>query len=438
VSPRSSLFAILGVMALLSQGTWAMAQSSTGSVSERRRFERLADLGRLWGFVKFAHPALAYRDIDWDQALVRALPAVRAARSAEDYAAAVNSMLSALNDPLTRAAVVLSPDPGGRDPRPPTSSAPAVRAVNGAFVIDIAALARLELAGNAAEVMAADTKVTTESATAKGIVFDLRLQPGIDGMLVFTDNQHLRPLIGRFLNRSVVLGASRNRQHYGYPAQNGLQSGGYSSRLVTDAPGIIPGRSKAATALPIVLLVDGPALSAFADVIVGLNAAGLARVVEETASTDGRLIANVKLVEDVGVHVTTSEVVGPDGQVGVRPHLRVPREAMADRALDAAVGLVLAPPATTAGAAPPPLALQPARDKTYSEMTVPDANHRLLAEFRLWSVTRYSFPYADLMDRPWGDALVEFLPRFEAADRCSPIRRSSWRWRHGSRTCMSA
>jgi len=419
VSLKPFLSAILGAIALLSQGTWAVAQSSAESVSDRRRIERLADLGRLWGFVKFAHPALAYRDIDWDQALVRALPAIRAARSTEDYAAAVNSMLSALNDPLTRAAVAPSPDPGdgqGRDPRPPPSSAPPVRTVDGALVIDVAALARLELAGDAAEVMAADSKVTADSATAKGIVFDLRLGRGIGGMLAFTANQSLRPLIGRFLNRSVVLGASRHRQHHGYPAQNGLQSGGYSSRLVTDAPGIIAGRSKAATPLPIVVLADGPSLSAFADVLAGLKAAGLARVVEETESNDRRPLADVKLVEDVEVHVTTSEVVGPDGQVGVSRDLRVPREATADRPLDAAIGLVLAPPAIAAGAASPPFALQPARDKAYPEMTLPDADHRLLALFRLWSVTRYFFPYHELMDRPWGDALVEFLPRFEAAD----------------------
>jgi C-terminal processing protease CtpA/Prc len=388
-------------------------------MSERRRIERLADVGRLWGFVKFAHPALAYRDIDWDQALVRALPAIRAARSAEDYAAAINSMLAALNDPLTRAAVVPSPDPSGgqgRDPRLQASSAPPVRTVGGALVIDVAALARLELAGNAAEVMAADTKLTADSATAKGIVLDLRLQPDIEGMLVFMANVRLRPLIGRFVNRPVVLGAARSRQHYGYPAQNGLPSGDYASRLVTNAPGIIVGSSKAASALPIVLLADGPAQSAFADVLAGLKAAGLARVVEQTESNDRGLSANVKLVEGVEVHVTTSEVVAPDGQMGVFPDLRVPRETTADRALDAAVGLVLAPPATAAGAAPLPLALQPARDISYSEMTLPDADSRLLALFRLWSVMRYFFPYVDLMDRPWGEALVEFLPRFEAAD----------------------
>ena len=396
-----------------------MAQSSAEPVSDRRRIERLADLGRLWGFVKFAHPALAYRDIDWDQALLRALPAVRAARSAEDYAAAVNGMLSALNDPLTRATVAPSLNPGGgqaRDVRPPASSAPPVRTVDGALVVDATAFARLDLAGNAAEVEAADSKMTADRATAKGIVFDLRLRSGSDGMLRFIANQRVPVLIGRFLNRSVVLGASRSRQHHGYPAQNGLQSGGYASRLVTDAPGIIAGRDKAANPLPIVVLADGPALSAFADVVAGLKAAGLARVVEETGSDDGSLPANVELVESVEVHVTTSEVVAPDGQVGVRPDLRVPREATGDRALDAAVGLVLAPPAATAPAAPPPFALQPARDKAYPEMAPPDADHRLLALFRLWSVTRYFFPYAELMDRPWADAVVEFLPRFEAAD----------------------
>jgi hypothetical protein len=40
-------------------------------VDEALRINRLAGLCRLWGFVKYFHPALAYRtDIDWDAALV--------------------------------------------------------------------------------------------------------------------------------------------------------------------------------------------------------------------------------------------------------------------------------------------------------------------------------------------------------------------------------
>ena len=184
--------------------------------------------------------------------------------------AAVNGMLSALDDPLTRAAKAAPPRPHGGQERKstPRPSAGPVRTIDGVLVIDLAALA-----GNSAE--AAESKIAAESATAKGIVLDLRLQPNIDGMLAFLANLHLRALIGRFVDRPVVLGALRQREHYGYPAQSRLPSGGYASRLVTAAPGTITGRAKAATALPIVLLANARALASFADVLVGLKAAGL-------------------------------------------------------------------------------------------------------------------------------------------------------------------
>jgi hypothetical protein len=73
------------------------------SESEDSRIERLVSLCKLWGAVKYFHPYLAYReDIDWDAALVSALPKVNAANSAGEYAAAVQSMLLALGDPATR------------------------------------------------------------------------------------------------------------------------------------------------------------------------------------------------------------------------------------------------------------------------------------------------------------------------------------------------
>src|SRR5262245_13755397 len=64
---------------------------------------RLAALGRLWGVVKLRHPFLAYRtDVDWDAALVAAIPKVRSADDSASFAAAVGGMLAALEDPETR------------------------------------------------------------------------------------------------------------------------------------------------------------------------------------------------------------------------------------------------------------------------------------------------------------------------------------------------
>jgi hypothetical protein len=67
------------------------------------RVERLVGLCKLWGAVKYFHPYLAYRDdIDQDAALFAAIPKVSTANDASDYAAAVQGMLTALGDPVTR------------------------------------------------------------------------------------------------------------------------------------------------------------------------------------------------------------------------------------------------------------------------------------------------------------------------------------------------
>lgn len=71
--------------------------------------ERLTNVGKLWGEVRYLHPSLAYRDIDWDRAFVDAVPKVTAARAREDYRRAVDAMLAPLGDPLTRVIDVRQP-----------------------------------------------------------------------------------------------------------------------------------------------------------------------------------------------------------------------------------------------------------------------------------------------------------------------------------------
>ena len=63
---------------------------------------RLAGLARVWGRVKYVHPAMATSRIDWDAALVRAIPAVQNAGSDQAYRRAIASMLAELHDPVTR------------------------------------------------------------------------------------------------------------------------------------------------------------------------------------------------------------------------------------------------------------------------------------------------------------------------------------------------
>ncbi|HEY3454368.1 MAG TPA: hypothetical protein VGK64_07170 [Bryobacteraceae bacterium] len=74
---------------------------------------RLLATGKLWTTVKYFHPYLAYRDIDWDKALVDALPKIRSAATQAEYAAAVQSMLEVLKDPATHTGpAAASTEPG--------------------------------------------------------------------------------------------------------------------------------------------------------------------------------------------------------------------------------------------------------------------------------------------------------------------------------------
>lgn len=66
------------------------------------RIERLSGLFRLWGIVKFFHPYVVRGVVDWDAPLLKAIPKVEAAKTGDEFRAAVESMMAELQDPATR------------------------------------------------------------------------------------------------------------------------------------------------------------------------------------------------------------------------------------------------------------------------------------------------------------------------------------------------
>jgi hypothetical protein len=69
--------------------------------------QRITDAARLWSRVQWVHPALPDGRIDWDRALLDALPAIVAADDDAARAAALRRLL----DPLNDAAVRVGPAP---------------------------------------------------------------------------------------------------------------------------------------------------------------------------------------------------------------------------------------------------------------------------------------------------------------------------------------
>lgn len=61
--------------------------------------DRLIATAKLWAAVNYFHPYLADGKLDWDAALVRALPSIRSAGTPAAYAAGLRTLLDALHDP---------------------------------------------------------------------------------------------------------------------------------------------------------------------------------------------------------------------------------------------------------------------------------------------------------------------------------------------------
>jgi C-terminal processing protease CtpA/Prc len=87
-------FRCLPVATVLLAATHLFAASAKDLPSES---DRLLATARLWATVNYFHPYLAYRNIDWDGALIEALPRIRTATTPREYESALRGMLDRLH-----------------------------------------------------------------------------------------------------------------------------------------------------------------------------------------------------------------------------------------------------------------------------------------------------------------------------------------------------
>lgn len=383
--------------------------------AEDARIARLVGLARVWGAVKYFHPYLAYREIDWDRALVEIIPKVNAARTPREYQAAVNQMLSVLNDTSTRAEIETQATAAATSRMSVASTREPVRVENGVLVIDA-----MQVASTAARDRVAFSglvgKIGEAIPSAKAIVMDARGASKNDGVAAYFFNALLRQLLPQMLDTNVTLGSTRYRMHSGYQTQAGTGSGSYYSALINVAPETIAGQNTAKR-LPLVFIINDhtPAAS---DVLGGLQSANRAFVIQEgeRAQGPGGDALTMRLSDGISVRIRTSEAINPDGSNGFQPDAVVPESAGGETALREAMQAAQQNKAAQARrASVVSVTTQVSqRDNAYAEMAFPDSSYRLLALFRFWNVINYFYPYKNLIGESWETVLPRYIPKFEA------------------------
>jgi C-terminal processing protease CtpA/Prc len=388
--------------------------------------ERMAEVGRLWGTVRYLHPYLLDREIDWDAALVAALPRVAAVKSREEYAAAVQGMLDALGDPVTR---VLPPEGESAAPAPQPQAAaqagPALtrRLEDGTLVVDLGhAVQGMGFQDLLRSINAAFRDLSKEPA----LIIDLRGGPGAGGVAGETFTYVMGEIGDALVSRPCRAPGQRFVQRSGYQPQQGSTSGGYYAGFVTPAAqSFAPDPKAPAAAKRVVFLMNR--WSTLPPLAFALQANGDARIVAEGKIGDEALVATrmVPLEGGLSVQVRVSEILPMAGWPGVHADVELPElpaGGRPDAALTAAAvelkkdgwGKAAGSATGSTGTAPLPDAVfRP--DKTYPEMLAPDLAHRRLAVIRAWNVIHFFYPYLDLIG-DWDAVLPEFLVKMEKAE----------------------
>jgi C-terminal processing protease CtpA/Prc len=375
---------------------------------------RLSDLCRAWGAIKFLHPWSDTPQIDWDDALLRAMPEVESARDPDDMCAALNRMTSVLNDPLTRCEF----RPARAKAAPPGPSRPVdvrVEERQGLLAAILTcpweAYAYEHVFGNA--VGAAVEGV--ESADV--FIFDLRggRDPTDHDAGHWWQSYAVSQAISGLITADVPLGTRSRRYHAGYRPSSSLLGYSYHSGRQVQQADVLRARPGRHTGKPFVVIVDAAAYYS-AELLVGVQAAGVGQVVFAGANhtmVEREDEATLMLSSGVEVRVRASELVAPNGTVGFSPDASVK-----ENPLEAALGLLRAiPPATRATGSYTSLQrLSVGRPEHDYPADLPPRNLRLLALFRLWAVIDFFFPYKNLMDHPWEESLKRLIPVFLEAE----------------------
>jgi C-terminal processing protease CtpA/Prc len=367
--------------------------------------DRLVGLARVWAKAKFFHPYLAYKDIDWDAALVAAIPKVEAATSVAEYSAAVQGMLAVLHDPVTRMAATPA-----ASPVVPSSEVWLSTVAAGIVKVRIAGFASDSSGFLGMEQKAA--QVVQEAAKAAVLIIDLRTPRAFASGDVLEAFDAALPAIDEWP-------AERMLEHNGYATQEGATSGGYFSTFITTGAKFArSGRAHGASY--VVFLADSH--SVVPGVVFALQAAGRGTLVMRGALDEYHTVttADIEIPGKLVAYIRIGELVWgtPAADVTVT----------SDAALEAR-GLAIAKAAAAARPRAQPRkpvalpAMRPRVDLDYADAPYPSREHRLLAGIRLWAVLDTFSPYRYLAP-DWDDALREALPRLVEAPDVDAYRKA--------------
>lgn len=386
--------------------TTASAQSPAYTFDQ---VERVAKLSELYGHIKFFHPYLGYKPINWDSAFAAAAPLVAKAKTDEETVTAIRQLLTVLNDEATtvqrttKPAVTVKATPADSMQVYFTPDSTLVLKTNGYagasdFEQDIEKLGML----------------ASLLPKARAVLLDLRsnrpLSEYESGYFGYALNY---TGFERLLSADPFPTAGvRLRNHSGFVPESGNTSGGYWSGYYTISGQTIQPRQTSKNR-PLAILVNKDA--ALTPELFALRTRPHVQFYGTDTLSDTQLARTVSFPfsDSISVRFRTGELVNADGSIGLTGVQTIPAGNATEYVLDQLINPSPRPAVPTTGAAAPlPVTPPP---PVYSPDKFPALGYRLLAGAKIWSIIHYFHAYKDLMPTDWNASLRTAIGELAAA-----------------------
>lgn len=414
----------------------------------------LVNLCKLWGLIKYIHPYISYRNINWDEALLDVLPTfLKPEATSSEYLKGIVQLISHLKDFNTRVYCnqkivhMNSFDKEKEEtqkttlPQEPLSDTvqPSVERLHGDAVsfVSLTDHKQFEDWGKLKEM----TKLFQEvKDTSKAVVFDLRLKDDYFGRGTSNLGSMFQDAIRLFVNDPVVLPTTRQRICNGlvehqkaHPSITSIFTHGF---YTSEADVLYPVPQSSTQPIFMSFIVDKNTPSIIIDIAIAFQVRDLGTIVYTVDEGDyykyGGGSASVLTFEpgisstifpfpsnnlDIKVLIRQNERLNPDSTIGFRPDTILYKkntntQTVKEVALEHFLGTGLKSPKTQPHHI---YAVRKYEEDLYKD-ELPPLEVRILSLLRLWTAVNHFYPYKSLLDNEWEFELYNSIEAFKQAD----------------------
>jgi len=392
---RFSIIFILLIQFSFSQSTLTKEQNN-----------RLAQAGKLWGYIKYYHPYLQYRDISWDSAFAATVPDILEAKNEADYEKSIIKFLGVLKDPVT--AVI------HRHELTTAIKYPTFEITDSVMLITIWDCRSALYSDSTDKIF---NRAKSQLKKVRSVIIDLR--PDKETFLLndevpLEDIFENTELLSSLYKSSVTFPAIRTVTRNAFVTETPENNSNYQSLFLIRRLRSLTGDGD--RDIPVVFIINK--YSALPMEALALQSVGKAAIIQEEGSGEIGIVAAEKfyISDSFAIRTRVSEIIHTDNGLGFHPNLTVPESGIRSAAVEKAKQIL------NNGIQPH----QPSEKvfsgftsinsrKSLTKKSYPTVGDRALAAAKIYSVLKFFYPNKHLWTHNWDSVYLNFLPRFVLA-----------------------